>query len=251
MKKSLESDEKKLVSDEEKEESGTRAERGAATERILDALAEEYPNVHNRDSFINSTALARKFKKTGELSEPEKTSASRTLGRLISEGIVRETLFLQGSKPKVDLKGAGLVSVSINLDRLSQEHKRWKGDLSKGISSAKPEPTQEVIVEDIIENTRAWNSNSDDKHRLLLINISIVHGSGDFDLLILVLYRNYDEYMRYVRDVIQRVEFVQKTHTMQIGGWEGFPEIEKPIVTKLKMQPVQSSPDANPTISAA
>jgi hypothetical protein len=226
--------------------------RGVATERILSALSEEFPTVHDRESFLSSAALARQFgKKVGGLNEAERTSASRTLGRLISDGAVRESLFLKRDQDRVDHTGVGLVSISINLDRLTQErdywpekHAKWQDEHSRWTTTHEgPEPLeplipkQEAIVKRIIENTRTWSVQTEYKYRLVLVNISIVHGSSDFDILILVLYYNNDQYMSYIRDVIQRVPFIQKTHTMQIGAWEGFPEIGQSALQSLSRLP--------------
>ncbi len=218
-----------------------RTPRGEVTERILAGLAEEFPIPHNRASFIDSEALTRRYgKKLGELTRKEKTSANRTLGKLIAEGAISESLFLKREDPRVNLPVAGLVSISINLDRLTQareewpvEREKWKQDYEQwkktkiGPAPEEPlEPNQEGIIRRIIQRSKKWGArSSENPFSLLLISISIVHGSSDFDLLVIVLFKNNDEYMQYVRDVIQQVPFVQKTHTMQIGAWFGFPEI--------------------------
>jgi hypothetical protein len=222
-----------------------RTRRGAATERIISALADASPAVHDRQSFLISQALARQFGKDGgALSPQDARVAARTLGRLIAQGIVGEALFLRANHQKVNLTGAGLVSVSIDLTRLSDAWNKWKDEYQswRAINTAwlenrsgpKPEeppvePSQELLVAKIIADTRAWLAGylreSKNQLPLILRDISIVHGSNDFDLLIYVLYRDTDEFMRYIREVIQRAPFVQKTHTMQIGTWEGFPDI--------------------------
>jgi hypothetical protein len=221
-----------------------RIARGLATERILAALADEFPRVHDRDSLVNSTAMAHRFNKESgeELSAREKHIIRRTLGRLISKELVGEALFPKGGGDKTNLRNAGLVSVAINLDRLSQARKEWsrKHDAWQkdhenwlkekiGPEPIEPlEPNQEGIVGELIDATHLWclkqNSTSPP---LIILGIYIVHGSSDFDLLMSILYRDHEEFLQYIRDIIQRTDYVQKTHTMQIGGWEGFPDIHR------------------------
>jgi ATP-dependent Clp protease adapter protein ClpS len=43
--------------------------------------------------------------------------------------------------------------------------------------------------------------------------------------LLSILYKDNDTFMKYVREVLQRASCVQKTHTMQIGTREGFPNL--------------------------
>jgi DNA-binding Lrp family transcriptional regulator len=215
--------------------------RNEVTRRIVGALADALPDVLDRDELRDSAELARRFKKTRDKFLPkEKRDAMRTLGRLVGNGLVGEALFLRGEK--VGARNIGLVAVSIDLVRLTYEWSRWdrrtkkyeawviQGKKANEPTKPETEPNQESIVEEIIQRTKAWLIENDeldensDRLRLplLLQDVSIVHGSSTFDILMTVRYRSSDKFMKYIREVVQRVGCVRSTHTMQVGLRRGF-----------------------------
>lgn len=222
-----------------------RAGRGEATARIVAALANESPRVHGRQSFLNSESLARQFGKAA-LSEAEKNSVSKTLGRLIANNTVGEILYLRQT---TGFAGEGLVGVSVSLTSLHDRHEKWRKDCDKKNEDRqiREEPTQEWIAREILRGSKAW---VDKKRReqenqqslksgdeasvmdpyaaipLIVRDINIVHGSGSFDLLVSVRYRHPDIFLEYVRKVVQKVPCVESTQTMQIASSEGLLHFE-------------------------
>jgi hypothetical protein len=201
-------------------ESGVGKPAGAA-ERILRALASEFPKLHDRQSFLDSAALKAWYEKEGEtLSDNERQAVARALSRLISDGSISEVLWPNGASDKVQLSEQGMIAVSVNLGSLREERLAWEGHREG------PEPSQERIVTEIIGRTRPWiEANLDGgKLPLLLVNASIIHGSNAFDILISAQYRNPYNLLRYTREVVQVAPHVAGTHTMLVAQNYGFPD---------------------------
>jgi hypothetical protein len=193
-----------------------------ASERILRALAAEFPRLHDRQSFLDSAALKAWYEKEGggPLSENERQAVARALSRLIADGGVAEVLWPNGNSDKVQLPEQGMIAVSVNLGSLREERLAWEA------SRQGPEPSQERIVTEIIDRSRGWiEANLDaGKPPLLLVNASIIHGSNAFDILISAQYRNPYNLLRYTREVVQVAPHVAGTHTMLVAQNYGFPD---------------------------
>lgn len=208
-----------------KDESGAGRPAGAS-ERILRALAAEFPRLHDRQSFLDSPALREGHAKDGDtpLSDNERQAVARALTRLISDGAVTEILWPHGDSAKVQLAEQGMIAVSVDLGTMREERIRWENGRQG------PEPSQERIVKEIIARSQVWiEDNLDGGHLpLLLTNASIIHGSNAFDILISAQYRNPYNLLRYTREVVQVVGHVAGTHTMLVAQGYGFPNFSAP-----------------------
>jgi len=208
-----------------KDESGQGRPAGAA-ERILRALAAEFPHLHDRQSFLDSGSLRAAYARDdgAALSDNERQAAARALTRLVSDGAISEVLWPAGHSDKVQLPEQGMIAVSVNLGSLREERLAWEGHREG------PEPSQERIVGEIIDRSRVWIENNMDggKLPLLLVNASIIHGSNAFDILISAQYRNPYNLLRYTREVVQVVAHIAGTHTMLVAQSFGFPDFAQP-----------------------
>lgn len=204
-----------------KDESAGGRSIGAA-ERILRALAAEFPRLHDRQSFLDSAGLRAGYEKeAGEtLSDNERQAAARTLTRMISDGTVSELLWPSGHSDKVQLPEQGMIAVSVNLASLREERLLWESHREG------PEPSQERIIAEIADRSRIWiEQNMDDgKLPVLLVNASIIHGSNAFDILISAQYRNPYNLLRFTREVVQVVAHITGTQTMLVAQNYGFPD---------------------------
>ena len=198
--------------------------RASASERILRALATEFPHLHDRQSFLDSPSLLQWFEKEGEpgLSDNERHAVARALSRLINDGTLGEVLWPRGHAEKILLPEQGMIAVSVDLGSLREERLTWE-DGHEGA-----EPSQERIVTEIIARSRIWIEENLDggKLPLLLTNASIIHGSNAFDILISASYRNPYNLLRYTREVVQVVNHVAGTHTMLVAQNYGFPNFD-------------------------
>lgn len=224
--------------------------RGEASERILHALAAEFPKMHNRQSFLQSPSLLERFdKEPGEtLSENEVRAVSKTLGRLIGDKdgraarAVSEILWLQGQDDRVCLPESGLVTVSVDIASLREEE--WlRSKLSRETLRDPPAsvrgpllpsrraPTQKGVVDEIIARSQDWSRDNILNGRLpiLLTNVSIVHGSNDFDILINVSVKDLVSLARYAREVVQRIPHVKGTQTMLVSEGYGFSDVSDAV----------------------
>lgn len=199
------------------------ARRAGASERILRALAAEFPRLHDRQSFLQSEALLEWYGDEG-LSEHERQAVARALTRMISDDTVSEILWPRGHAEKIQLPEQGMIAVSVDLGSLREERLVWESNRGG------PEPSQERIVTEIISRTRPWIEQNLDgaKLPLLLTNASIIHGSNAFDILISASYRNPYNLLRYTREVVQVVNHVAGTHTMLVAQNYGFPNFAAP-----------------------
>jgi hypothetical protein len=202
------------------------APRIGSSERILRALAAEFPRLHDRQSFLASPSLLKYFEKeSGEgLTELERQAVAKALTRLVGDDAISEILWPQGHSAKVHLPEQGMIAVSVDLSSLREEKLRWEAHPEGA------EPTQERIVAEIIDRSRKWIEQNSDEGSLplLLSNVSIIHGSNAFDILVSASYRNPYELLRYTREVIQIVNHVAGTHTMLVAQSYGFPNFGKP-----------------------
>lgn len=203
-------------------ESG-RERPAAASERILRAIAAEFPRLHDRQGLLDSAALAAAHGHAGDetLSDHERQAAARTLTRMVSDGTVGELLWPRGHADKVQLPEQGMIAVSVDLGSLREERLAWEARREG------EEPSQEAIVREIVRRSRGWISDNldDGKLPLLLVNASIIHGSNAFDILISAQYRNPYNLLRYTREVVQVAPHVAGTHTMLVAQSYGFPDL--------------------------
>ena len=195
-----------------------------ASERILRALAAEFPRLHDRQSFLDSPSLQAWYDGGEGLSEHERQAVARALTRLISDGTISEVLWPRGHAEKIQLPEQGMIAVSVDLGSMREERIRWEG------TREGPEPSQERIVTEIIARSRGWIEENLDNGKLplLLTNASIIHGSNAFDILISASYRNPYNLLRYTREVVQVVNHVAGTHTMLVAQNYGFPNFANP-----------------------
>lgn len=201
------------------------AGRPAAAERILCSLAAEFPRLHDRQSFLDSPALAAWFDAGPKgLSDNERQSVGKALGRLIGDGTIGEVLWPRGHAAKVELPEQGMIAVSVDLGSMREERILWE------VNREGAEPSQERIVAEIVDRSRKWIAENMDggKLPLLLSNASIIHGSNAFDILISASYRNPYNLLRYTREVVQVVNHVAGTHTMLVAQSYGFPNFAAP-----------------------
>lgn len=224
--------------------------RGEASERILHALAAEFPKMHSRQSFLQSGSLLERFNKRPDekLSDKEMRAVSKTLGRLIgdksdqSTRAISEILWLRGGDERVRLPESGLVAVSVDITTLREEE--WLRSLLSEDELRDPPvslrgpllpperaPTQEGVVEEIIARSQNWSrKNTSDGHLpILLTNVSIVHGSNAFDILINVSMADEDSLLRYAREVVQSIPHVKGTQTMLVSEGYGFSNVSDSV----------------------
>ena len=202
----------------------TAGGKAGASERILRALAAEFPHLHDRQSFLESPSLLGWYDGEEGLTEQERQAVARALTRMISDGTISEVLWPRGHSDKVQLLEQGMIAVSVDLGSLREERLAWKG------ARDGPEPSQERIVTEIIARSRNWIEENLDNGKLplLLTNASIIHGSNAFDILISASYRNPYNLLRYTREVVQVVNHVAGTHTMLVAQNYGFPNFANP-----------------------
>lgn len=209
------------MTDSDKTSGGSKA---GASERILRALAAEFPRLHDRQSFLESPSLLAWYDGEDGLTEQERQAVARALTRLINDGTISEVLWPHGHSDKVQLPEQGMIAVSVDLGSMREERLSW-GETRNG-----PEPSQERIVTEIIARSRNWIEENLDNGKvpLLLTNASIIHGSNAFDILISASYRNPYNLLRYTREVVQVVNHVAGTHTMLVAQNYGFPDFANP-----------------------
>ena len=203
--------------------------KGEAFNRLLTALAAIMPRRPERSEFVDSAELAIAHSSRlrlaryidhprgdaqASLPESRKRNAAKAVGRMISAGAFKEVIVPNGDHKNINLPESGMIAVSISLSELNAQYNRWIEGGQTG-----PKPSQEVIADNIRKQSLLWSLEKAETQDLpiLLRDIWIVHGSGAFDMLVMVMYRTSDDFMTYVRDVIQRTEGVLNTHTMQIS----------------------------------
>ncbi|MDF7774267.1 hypothetical protein P1X14_03315 [Sphingomonas sp. AOB5] len=200
---------------------------------MLNALAAEFPKLHSEQSLLDCASLLAAYDKTPseKLTDNERRAVAKVLRRLVEDGGVRETLWLNGRDPRVNLENAGLVAVAVDIATLRQEE--WirtnSGDHNhsahQGPSLAPGQPaTQETIMDLIIERTKEWSevNRLDSRLPLALTNIAIVHGAVDYDILINLSFVDQEYLLKYAREVVQRIPHVRATQTMLLSSESGF-----------------------------
>ena len=193
---------------------------GHASSRLIAALADEAPKLVTREELLESESLRVAHQKPDKenLDEHEVAAAAKALGRIVAKGHgspIREVLILDRKSNDVPTKEVGLIGVSISLTELRPDRR------SKGAPKS-----QEEILSRIVEDSHAWVAEQSgggfpDVH---VAGAYIIHGSSEYDIIIFANYLDTEIYMKYVRDVIQKIPGVEKTHTMQVAhGLESSP----------------------------
>jgi hypothetical protein len=161
-------------------------------------------------------------------------SIAKTLGRLIHDGYLEESVTIADNPPsRRDTQGGRRHRgyVGVNLDptsiRVEAENAKASGKLTHHPGDR---PTsQEEVVAKIAFETPEWKTLIKESelgsggrkpreatptwpHEIILLDVAITHGAGR-DLLISVSYQNQDEFMRYVRKFIQMIPHVTNTQT--------------------------------------
>lgn len=185
--------------------------KGQASDRIVFALASLAPFKPSRKQLLDSGNLSEQHSKAS-LSGEEERNAAKTLGRMVSGGVLHEVLVPDGAK--LELPELGLIAVTVNLYVLNKMYDEWKK-----VETNDQKPSQETIMKTIRDSTIIWSTDNllDGKLPMYINDIYIVHGSNMFDILISVFYKDTQTFTTYIRDVIQRVRGVKGTQTMQIS----------------------------------
>lgn len=219
----------------DEEQSGPRLRGGDATDRVVRALALESPRLHDRDSFLESDAIREEF---GNQLAAKIPSIKKAISRLAygpRKG-VKEVLWLCGNDPRVHLPAAGLIAVSVDIGTLRAEE--WlRQERAQALEEGRPpppargaelpahrEPTQESLMDEIVERSHQWIRDHVKRGTLpiAITNINIVHGSDVFDIIVNVSLATPDDLLRYTREVIQRIPHVRGTHSMLLSSGYGF-----------------------------
>jgi DNA-binding Lrp family transcriptional regulator len=188
---------------------------GPAASRLIKALAEESPRMLTRDELLESEALKAAYGKIGDasLDAKETTAAAKTLGRLIGKGEdapIREVLAINRKNDDMPTKEVGLIGVSINLDGVREMKKAGNYPSS-----------QEEILEKIAADSHIWGQDTENSQQgfplAYVTGLYILHCSQDYDIIMFVNYSDMETYTRYIREVIQSIGGVGKTHTMQVA----------------------------------
>lgn len=204
--------------------------------RILEYIANNLYEGVNRSKVVNDLLSSTVYSKAEE--STVRAAIAKTLGRLIHDRTLSENLTIgersQSAKTKSNPKrhrGYVAVTVSTSGIRAARDPTIKHKGLSMDVTS------QEQVIRWIANETRNWNPNSeggdspkDDGQRvdskgthirwpreIILLDIAITHSSA-WDILISVSYREADEFMRYVRDVVQMAPHVMSTQTMFVAG---------------------------------
>lgn len=187
---------------------------GPAASRLLRALAEESPRMLTRDELVRSEALKLAHGNNGErpLDENEIAAAAKTLSRLIAKEHnppIREVLAINRDSDDIPTQEVGLIGISVSLTELRRK-----------------KVSQEKVLDLIIKESKLWiaKHTSDEFPPIIINALYIIHGSSEYDIIVFIDYSTTEIYMQYVRDVIQSIDGVERTHTMQVAhGIEGSP----------------------------
>lgn len=140
----------------------------------------------------------------------ERDNASKTLGRMIKRGQLREQLVINPDFEANELTGRGLVLVRVDVPGIRKALQDGRREEERG--------GQGAIFDDIVQRTDHWLRGplGNEVPRIALLDCSIVH-SADFDIMVSVLFHDHREFFSYVRQVIQATEHVSATQTAFIA----------------------------------
>lgn len=235
---------------------GTRRVRRHYRAQILEALAQAQHRGLDRREVIE--AVIRNTKPLPEEEDAARAAIAKTLGRLVQGGHVREGIVLSESSTSVNLTNRGYIAINVDIPGIG---KAVRTDARKRFVEEKDPTqeerlledevqTQENLIERIARHTLYWKGpgnrvtgyepdlrkepsptasheagpESDELRRferkVVLLDSVIIH-SAELDILVTVLYRHQDDFMAYVREVIQTLPHVTGTQTMFVGKKRG------------------------------
>jgi hypothetical protein len=222
----------------------TRIRTAPSQELIIKALAEDYPSkLHDRESFLKSDSLKRALESASVDGGAAPHAVKKSLLRAKS-GALRQVLVPYQLHPRVMLPEMGMVAISVSIASLNQEREIWlktggqewiasrtrwaRSKVGQEPKLANAEPSQELVLQRIILSAKHWlaqesRADASSRLQLLVLDASIVHGSGSFDMLLTILYRELAHFTRFVREVVQRTQHVNSTQTLQVPYRIGFP----------------------------
>jgi hypothetical protein len=197
--------------------------------QILEYFADNHHRGLNRERVIRG--VLEKENLPIEQRASMRAAIAKTLGRLIHDGYLVENLAL-GARPKSARDSArskrhrGYVAVTVSPSSIRDARLR-KDEAIK---------SQEDLVQYIAERTLQWrpsgsklSPSSDDNteettarheprwpREIILLDIAITH-SADWDILISLSFTEADDFMQYVREVVQMTPHVTGTQTMFVA----------------------------------
>ena len=202
--------------------------------RILEYVADNLYKGLDRNQVIQNLLANPKFP---EAEKPSiRASIAKTLGRLIHDGTLMENLSI-GDRPKPasnssHSRSRGYVAVTVNPASIRKA--RDSRDLNKGAS--KDLVSQDEVIQWIAKHTTDWDPNGAVRdlpryesrpvdsgkpdirwpREIILLDIAITH-SAAWDILVSVSFRVADNFMKYVREVVQMAPHVTGTQTMFVA----------------------------------
>jgi hypothetical protein len=204
--------------------------------RILEYIANNLYEGVDRNKVVSDLLSSTGCSKAEE--NTVRAAIAKTLGRLIHDGTLTENLTIgerpQSAKTKGNPKRhRGYVALTVSTSGIRDA--RDPNVAHKGPS--KDVTSQEQVIRWIANKTREWNPNGEGQdsskndgqgvesegtpirwpREIILLDIAITHSSA-WDMLISVSYREADEFMQYVRDVVQMAPHVVSTQTMFVAG---------------------------------
>jgi hypothetical protein len=197
--------------------------------QILEYFADNHHRGLNRERVIRG--VLEKENCPIEQRASTRAAIAKTLGRLVHDGYLVENLAL-GAHPRSARDSArtkrhrGYVAVTVSPSSIRDARLR----------KDEPIKSQEDLVQYIAEHTLRWRpdgstasplrGDSDAEsvskreprwpREIILLDIAITH-SADWDILISVSFTEADDFMQYVREVIQMTPHVTGTQTMFVA----------------------------------
>jgi DNA-binding Lrp family transcriptional regulator len=195
----------------------TNPDEDDLSERILGVLARMHPRRPTRAELLGE------IKSQLDIEEGEGSlSPTRRIGQLIRRNRIEERLSLGEMGSPTDELSVALIGVSVDIATLQ----------TTGTS-------QYDIIEEILQRTRTFAPSrfrSSSIPPLIVRDVSIVHGTDQFDILVTVIHtgeririqvanrENYEAILTYyVREVIQRIEGVSGTRSMIVASSKAYP----------------------------
>jgi hypothetical protein len=200
--------------------------------RILEYIANNLYEGVDRNKVVSDLLASTGCSKAEE--NTVRAAIAKTLGRLIHDGTLTENLTIgerpQSAKTKGNPKRhRGYVALTVSTSGIRDARKGPHKEQSEDVTS------QEQVIRWIANKTKEWNPDGEGSpendgprveskgthirwpREIILLDIAITHSSA-WDMLISVSYREADEFMRYVRDVVQMAPHVVSTQTMFVAG---------------------------------
>jgi hypothetical protein len=178
------------------------SKRGELGEKIIGAVAGGHLDRITRDRLLAGFE--------------NRSAAAKRLGRLIRHHDLEERLVVNGFKND-RLPGRALVGLGVNIEALRAE---------SAASTKEVFITQEDVIEALVRRTREWATQRVQRASALtisLLDVKIVHGAPDFDLLLTILFRRDVDLTDYVRQVVQNTWPIRASSTMLIAYSRAYP----------------------------